>query len=111
MILSVTSQTHNGHHLLTEVAWTSWSSCTSWSSWTSWTSWTSWSSWTSDVLQPSLQGARVGGALLLQELQLRGVDLRQADALRLHLQPALPLQTQSAVTAGHASHGGGAKMC
>lgn len=45
------------------------------------------------VLQFQLQRVSAGVRVLLQQLELGGVDLRQADALGLHLQPALTLPT------------------
>lgn len=44
------------------------------------------------ILQLQLQRVCAGVRLLLQQLELGGVDLRQADALGLHLQPALTLE-------------------
>lgn len=43
-------------------------------------------------LQLPLQRLRADVRLLLQQLQLCGVDLGQADVLGLHLQPALILE-------------------
>lgn len=44
------------------------------------------------ALQLQLQRACAGIGLLLQQLKLGSVDLRQANALGLHLQPALTLK-------------------
>lgn len=46
------------------------------------------------VLQFELHRVCVGVRLLLQQLELGSVHLRQADALGLHLQPALALNTR-----------------
>ena len=47
----------------------------------------------SQVLDSHFQRVCAGICLLLQQLKLGGMDLRQADALSLHLQPALTLNT------------------
>lgn len=47
----------------------------------------------SQLLQLQLQGVCAGVRVLLQQLKLGSVDLRQADVLGLHLQPALSLET------------------
>lgn len=47
---------------------------------------------TFQALQLQLQRACAGIGLLLQQLKLGSVDLRQANALGLHLQPALTLK-------------------
>lgn len=48
------------------------------------------------LLQLQLQRVCEGLALLLQQLQLGGVDLSEAEALGLHLQPALSLDQHKA---------------
>lgn len=45
------------------------------------------------LLQPQLQGVCAGLRLLLQQFQLGSVNLREADTLGLHLQPAFTLES------------------